>query len=338
MPDQKKDKKQSTKASLAEVAKLAGVSPITVSRALSNPDVVREKTRIKVQKAIDKTGYVPNPFARNLRSSASSFLAVFVDNIQNNQFMNAVKGCTDALAEQNLRLLLSETGYSESSELEAIENVLPFQPAAMVFVGVVRSPIARNRLKGLDIPIVEMWDFTPDPLDILVGFSNTEGGRVMGRHFCEKDYTSIAYVGRTDGREGLRLTGFKEELLRGGRDVEFLLPFTETDEIKYGKTALENLLEEFPDCKAAFFATDMLAIGAIFECRRRGISIPDDLAIAGFGDINIAGLLSSPLTTVHVPDYKMGVRSGESVKARLNGNLSQNSVLFDLPLLVRATS
>lgn len=337
MSERSKDRKPTGKTSLAEVAKLAGVSPITVSRVLGNPGIVSEKTRKKVQKAIEKTGYVVNPFARNLRSGGSSFLAVFVDNIQNNQFMSAVKGCTDALTDQNLRLMLSETGYSEDAELEAIEAVLPFKPAAMVFVGLIRSEIVRNRLSELDIPIIEMWDFTPDPLDMLVGFSNAEGGRQIGRHFCNKDYNNIAYVGRMDGREGLRLTGFKEELLRGGKDLDFLLALEETDEIANGKTALEGLLEGFPACEAVFFATDMLAVGAIFECRCRGIRFPEELAIAGFGDINISGLLSSPLTTVRVPDYEMGTAAGNLVKACLNGEARKKNILFELELKVRST-
>lgn len=329
--------KNRQKVSLVEVAKLAGVSPITVSRALNNPGIVSEKTRKAVQRAVEKTGYVANPFASNLRSGSSSFLAVFVDNTQNTQFMNAVKGCTDALSDLNLRLLLSETGYSADKEQKAVDSVIPFKPAAMVFVGLIRSEVTRSRLSDLAIPTVEMWDFSPMPVDMLVGFSNVEGGRLMGRHFCSKKYGRSAYVGRIDGREGQRLSGFKEELLRNGQDAEFLLPLEHTDEISDGKHAIEALLDAFPACESAFFATDMLALGALFECRSRGIAVPQRLAITGFGDIGISSLLSSPLTTVRVPDYELGTAAGELIAARLAGKTFKKSTLFDLELRVRAT-
>ncbi|WIY24755.1 LacI family DNA-binding transcriptional regulator [Parasedimentitalea psychrophila] len=326
---------------IEDVAKLAGVAPITVSRALQNPGKVRESTRLKVAEAVKKTGYVANPFASNLRSGSSNIISFFVSDLRNPHFSNAMQGSADALEGSAYKLMMSQIGYSEEVEAEALNSVLPMRPAALVFTGLVQSTATRARLRDQNIPVMEMWDFTPDPIDMLVGFSNYEGGRMMGQHFGKCGYKHIAYVGRSQGRGAQRLQGFQEALLNTGASVERIFPMEGGRSLADGKKALGDLLEQFPDVDAVFFGTDTLAVGAIFECRTRGINLPEDLAIAGFGDLEVSGQLSTPLTTIHVASYEMGYEAGKILRNRLegrDGEVTNATKLFPVTLMARITA
>ncbi|RYE75638.1 MAG: LacI family transcriptional regulator, partial [Hyphomicrobiales bacterium] len=202
-----------------DVAREAGVSPITVSRTLSNPEKVREETRKRVEAAVAKTGYVLNRFASSLRSGHSTIISMFVSNIANPHFANAIQGCADALEGSRYNLLMAQTGYSEDAQAGMLEEVLPFRPAAMIFAGMVESEPLREKLRGMDMPVMELWDYRPDPIDMLVGFSSADGGRLLGRHFRERGFGKVAYVGRTVSRGGHTLDGLVEGL---GRDVDLI--------------------------------------------------------------------------------------------------------------------
>ncbi len=322
-----------------EVARLAGVSPITVSRALGNPERVSEATRRKVAAAVTATGYVVNPAASSLRSGRSTIIPVFVSSLQNPHFANAVQGCADALEGSRFHLLMAQTSYSDRLEQEMLDSVLPMRPAALMFTGLVQSPETRARLRDLDIPIVEMWDFVPEPIDLLVGFSNFDGGRLMGEHFAERAFHRIAYVGRTLDRGAQRLAGFAEALATNGLAPALVLPLEGPRQTGDGEAAFDRVLAELPDCDAIFFATDILAIGAAFRARERRIAIPGRLAIAGFGDLDIARYLYSPLTTVRVRSYDMGLAAGHLLRRRLEGEAGPIALqCFPVTLEVRAST
>jgi LacI family gluconate utilization system Gnt-I transcriptional repressor len=324
---------------IEDVAKLAGVSPITVSRALSDPKKVREATRKKVEKAVAKTGYVVNTLARNLRTGRSSIISMFANDLQNEHFAKAIRGCGDALGNSAYHLMVTQTNYNDTQQHNVLQSVVPLRPAALIYTGVVRPPDTVVILRNLGIPIMEMWDFTTDPIDMLVGFSNYEGGRLVGRHFGELGFKNIAYAGRTEGRGALRLQGFQESLASFGATTSMVLPKEGVRTMSDGKEALATILAEMPACDAIFFGTDTLAIGAIFECRTRGITIPAELAIAGFGDIDVASQLAKPLTTVQISGYDMGYQAGERLLNRLTGRVAEsNSLLFPLKLVVRAST
>lgn len=155
------------------------MSPITVSRAIGNPGSgTSNSTRQKVLEAVAKMGYVVNTHASSLASGRSSLISVFVSNLRNPHFANALQGASDAFDGSRFHLLMAQTNYSDRLELEMINSLLAFRPAAAMFTGIVQSVEAREMLRQLDIPVVEMWDYSPTPLDMLVG-SNAEGGRLM---------------------------------------------------------------------------------------------------------------------------------------------------------------
>lgn len=319
-----------------DVAREAGVSPITVSRALSNPEKVRAETRERIAAAVQKTGYVLNRFASSLRSGRSTIISAFVSNLANPHFANAIQGCTDALEASRYRLLMAQTGYSDTLEAEVVAEILPFRPAAALFTGIVQSSATRDTLAGLGIPVMEMWDHRPDPIDMLVGFSNAEGGRLVGAHFAGNGYRRVAYAGRTRDRGAQRLAGFTTGF---GRAPDHVLPLEGSRTLADGMAALDAILDAIPDCDAIFFGTDLLAVGALLRAREAGIGVPGRLAIAGYGDLDTARLLATPLTTVHVSAYEMGRKAGAMLLSRLAGEtVDQPIVLSPVRLETRAST
>lgn len=301
-----------------DVARVAGVSPITVSRALSYPEKVKEETRQRVAEAVAKTGYVVNSFASTLRSGRSSIVTVFVSNLVNPHFATSMQGLVDAFEGSRFHLMFAQTGYTEMLEIDVVNSVLPFRPAGIIFTGVVRSEASRLALQKLGLPVVEMWGYRPDPIDMLVGFSNHEGGRLMGRHFGERGYRRIAYSGHTTERGAERIEGFREGLAEHGRELQLIHPMEGTRTIADGMAAFDAILEEMPDCDAMFFGTDLLGFGAILRAGDRGISVPGQIGIAGFGGLEFSLHMRPALTTIQVTSYQMGWDAGRKLLKRLN--------------------
>lgn len=329
-----------------EVARIAGVSPITVSRALRQPEKVAEEKRRRIQAAIEQTGYEPNQDAIRLRArgrpaaaAASTLVAAFVSNIANPQFSRAVRACAEVLEPAGYRLMMGETAYSYARETAMIQSLRDLRPAAVLFTGVIELEENREALRALGVPVMETWAYPQDPIDMLVGFSNFDGGRLVGEHFGERGYRRVAYVGRGGGRGVLRLQGFKEGLAKHGLRPIAELPVEGPAGLAEGRAAMTALLEQDEAPDAAFFGNDLLAIGALFEARRRGLSVPGDLAVAGFGDIELAEALEPGLTTVHIDSDDIGRRAGQMLLTRLGGGAPERSIeLVELSLVVRATA
>ena len=312
------------------------MSPITVSRALSTPQKVKEETRQKVTDAVAKTGYVVNSFASMLRSGRSSIVSVFVSNLQDQHFANAIQGCADAFEGTRYRLMMAQTGYSGSEQQDMLEQVLPFRPAAIMFTGTVKSERARAQLRALDIPVMETWDYRPDPVDMLVGISNVEGGRLMGEHFGRRGFRRIAFVGRVSDGSLQRLEGFRKGLRASGGKLAGVLPVEGRRTIGEGMAAFDRARRELPGCDAIFFSTDIFAVGAMLKARHLGIDVPGEIALSGYGDLEFSSQLSVPLTTVHVSSYQIGFTAGQMLRRRLDHeSVPERIVLSPIQLEVR---
>lgn len=322
-----------------DVARVAGVSPITVSRALSYPEKVREETRKRVADAVAETGYVVNSFASSLRSGRSPVVTVFVSSLQNPHFAASMQGIIDAFEGSRFHLMFSQTGYSEAQEIGIVNSVLPFRPAGAVFTGVVRAEDTRKALQRLGIPVMEMWGDRTDPIDMLVGFPNGEAGRLMGEHFGQQGFKHIAYSGHTVERGVGRIAGFRAGLAQHNLELGFILPMEGTRSIGDGMDAIDQILDHFPRCDAIFFGTDILAIGAFLGARKRGVSVPRQLAIAGFGDLDFAAHVEPALTSIQVSSYAMGLDAGRMLLQRLNGQTVANPIQMKaVTLAVRAST
>lgn len=324
---------------LEDVARVAGVSPITVSRALSYPEKVREETRQRVARAVAETGYVVNSLASSLRSGRSSIVTVFVSSLLNPHFATSMQGVVDAFEGSRFHLMFAQTGYSDRLEGGAVAAALPFRPAGVVLTNVVRADETRKVLADLDIPVVEMWGETESPIDMLVGFSNAAGGRLMGRHFGEKGYRRIAYCGHTLDRGAERIAGFREGLAEYGASLVLVHPMEGTRSMADGMAALDAIIARMPDCDAIFFGTDIMAAGAVLRATECGIEVPQQVGIAGFGGLDFARHIRPSLTTLNIEGYDMGRLAGEMLLARLNGEPVARPVTdYPIALLAREST
>lgn len=323
------DKKRANRpVRVEDVARVAGVSPITVSRALSYPDKVREETRARILEAVAQTGYVVNRFASSLRSGHSNIVTVFVSSLINPHFANSMQGVVDALEGSTYHLMFAQTGYSELLEIDVVESVLPFRPAGVVFTGVVRAEQTRMALQKLGIPVMEMWGNRPDPIDMLVGSSSYDAGRLMGEHFGERGFRHVAYCGHTIERTAQRIDGFRAGLASHGLALELIHPMDGTRSFADGMAAFDAILDALPACDAIFFGTDILASGAIVRAVDRDIAVPGRVAIAGYGDLDFTPHVRPSLTSLHVSSYEMGLEAGRMLLKRLHGEVIANPIVL----------
>ncbi|WP_088142078.1 LacI family DNA-binding transcriptional regulator [Achromobacter xylosoxidans] len=324
---------------IEEVARLAGVSPITVSRALRQPEKVAQEKRDRILQVVAQTGYASNPHARALRSGQSSVVAAFVSNILSQQFALAVQGCAEVLEPQGYQLMVGQTSYSYAKETSMIASLRALRPAAVLFTGVIELEENRQSLRELGIPIMETWAYPRDPIDMLVGFSNYDGGVMAARHLAERGYRRVAFVARQGGRGDLRRQGFNAAAAELGLQVVAELAVDNAQTIADGRAALARLLAMGQDFDAVFCANDLLAVGALFEARDRKLAIPRDIAILGFGDTDIASEIEPGLTTIGVDSRKLGARAGELLLQRLNGGAPiARQEVFPLTLNQRAST
>ncbi|MBP2300620.1 LacI family DNA-binding transcriptional regulator [Azospirillum picis] len=324
---------------IVEIARLAGVSPITVSRALRQPEKVAEAKRRKILEIVERTGYATNPHARALRSGQSNIVAAFVSNIQSQQFCLAVQGCGEVLEPQGYQLMIGQTSYSYAKETTMIQSLREMRPAAVMFTGVIEIEENRRALRALGIPIMETWAYPRDPIDMLVGFSNIDGGRLAAEHFAGRGYRRVAFIGRRSGRGALRLSGFREGAHEAGLDIVAELSVDGVSSMVDGRRALGDLLSRDASVQAVFCANDLLATGALLEARRRGMRLPDDIAILGFGHQDIADELPPGLTTVGIDSRDLGRRAGQLILQRMRSETPDSlTQVVDLTLAQRGSS
>lgn len=303
---------------IKEVARRAGVSPVTVSRALRQPDIVSQKTRERILEVVRDTGYASNPHAVALRSGRSTIVAAFVSNLMSQQYSQAVRACARGLEERGYQLMVGQTSYSYAMERTAINSLIALRPAAVFFTGVIELEEHRRQLSELDIPVVESWAYPRDPIDMLVGISNTDAGRLAADHLVEKGYRRLAYLGRSGGRGSLRLQGFQARAAELGAEIVHTFSIDGITTIHDGRQACRRILDEQRNFDAVFCANDLLGAGMLLEARQRRIKIPEELAILSFGHNDLAGELSPRLSTISFDVDRLGTRAAALIIERLS--------------------
>jgi len=296
------------RATLEQVAGMAGVSIMTASRALSQPKLVSEATRSKVEQAVAELGYVPNRAARALASSQSHVIVVLVPSLSNAVFTAVLEGIHDAVAPGQYQLLIGNTYYSQLEEEKLLRTYLQSNPDGILFSSQVRSPAVAKMLAASKVPAVAMMDLSDDPAVLSVGFSQYEAGMAMTRHLIAKGYTRIGFIGaQLDERTLRRADGYRAAMAAAGLadpGLELMVP--ERSTIALGAGLMAQLMALRPDCDAVFCCNDDLAHGAVFHCQRQGIRIPQDIAVCGFNDLPASAWMMPSLTTVDTPRYQIG--------------------------------
>ena len=304
---------------LSDVAKLAGVSAITVSRALNTPAQVSPETLQRVRDAVARTGYVPNLLAGGLASNRSRLVAALIPTIAGSVFLETVQALTDTLAAQGFQLMLGQSGYSGAREDALIDAIVGRRPDGIVLTGIMHSPEGRRRLLASGIPVVETWDLTPTPIDMLVGFSHEKVGMQAAAWLHRKGYRRPAIVTAEDHRAGLRRAGFEAGLRELGVKRVPACVVSAPSTLGNGRAALLDLLAQDARVDVIFCSSDVLAHGVLTEAQAQGIGVPGQLAVMGFGNLGFAADLYPALTTVHVDGAAIGAQAARFIVERAEG-------------------
>ncbi|WP_431298632.1 LacI family DNA-binding transcriptional regulator [Tabrizicola sp. BL-A-41-H6] len=328
---------------MADVARLAGVSPMTVSRAFKTDSSVSEATRDAILKAADNLGYVFDSTASSLRSQRTDFIAVTIPSINNANFAETVRGLSEGLKPRGLQILLGYTDYDMAEEERLIEQFLRRRPEAIVVTGGRHTPRARRMLENAGIPVIETWDLPEDPIGHVIGFSNASAVRGMVDHFVARGLKRIAFIGgdtTRDTRGADRRAGFIAAMQAHGLDATRLIAAgVPPISMREGAGAMGRLLETLPDTQAVICVSDLSAFGALTECQRRGVDVPGRIWIAGFGDYEIAGIAVPALTTINPFPRDIGTRTAELILDVLNGRQNKPGRIAISPeLLIRQST
>ena len=306
---------------LNDVAISAGVSVITASRALRTPDIVSEKVRIRVEKAVSDLGYRPNQAARALASSTTSTIGVLIPSVTNLVFSEVMRGIYDAVEDTPNQVQLGNTRYTNRKEEELLRVFAAQRPMGLIVSGIDHSETARGLLSSFSCPVVQIMDIGPDPIDMMIGFDHREGGRAAVRHLLAKGYRRIGFIGaRMDPRAQRRLDGYSDILQAEGLyDENLILTAPQPSSVVRGSEMFVDFLERAPDADAVFFNNDDMALGALFECQRRRIRVPQDFGIMGYNDLDYAAASAPTISTIRTLRYEMGRRAVEMVIAASQG-------------------
>lgn len=324
---------------LHEVARIAGVAPITASRALNHPEQVSEEVRDKVASAVQRTGYVPNRLAGSLASSKSRLVAAVVPTIAGPVFLETVQSLTQSLSDAGYQLMLGQTGYADSREDALLEAIIGRRPDGIVLTGIVHSAAGRKRLIAAGIPVVETWDLTNSPIDMLVGFSHEEVGRAVVDFLRKKGRRRLAIVSGDDERAQRRNQAFvaaaKAARLPAVKVITVPAPTT----LKSGRESLARLLAEPAQLDAVFCSSDLLALGVLTEAHSRGIHLPQQLAVMGFGDLDFAADTFPALTTVRIDGTRIGQQAARFIVDRAEGRaVAQRAVDIGFSIVERESA
>ncbi|WP_245480445.1 LacI family DNA-binding transcriptional regulator [Neorhizobium sp. NCHU2750] len=327
---------------MADIARKTGVSPMTVSRAFKSGSLINKDTRDAILQAAEELGYVFDSTASNLRSKKTDFIAVTIPSINNANFADTVGGLSEVLNARGFQILLGYTNYDVQEEERLIEQFLRRKPQAIAVTGGKHTRRARKLLENANVPVIETWDMPSEPIDHSVGFSNAEAVRSMVDHFVAVGYRRIAFIGgdaSRDTRGSDRRLGFIAALHDHGLEASRLIDAgTPPISMREGANAMARLLVEFPDTEAVICVSDLSAFGALTECQRRGVNVPADMAIGGFGDYEIGAISVPSLTTINAHSRQIGARTGALILDLLDGKEHSRQVNILPELIVRESS
>ena len=321
-----------SRRTLDDVAKLANVSAITVSRALRNPDIVSPKLRQRIEAAVQKLAYVPNLAASRLASSRSHTVGVIVPTLYNVIFAEYLQALHEVFLDSGFQVVVVNSRYSKDEEEQAIRTLLGQRVEAIIIVGVDHTPMATRMLKQSKIPIIETFELSQDPININIGLSQTRAGFDATQTLINSGHQKIGFVlGHPDVRAAARLSGFRQAMEAANlpwQDLVTSLPQHST--VALGAAILKMLSEKKKIPEAVFCIDDNLALGALMESQRLGLRIPEDISILGFHDLEFAAYTSPTLSSVATYRYELGKLAANSTLAAISSNSTPNTQQIDM--------
>lgn len=323
---------------LNDVAREAGVSTATVSRCLNSPERVIEATRQRVMQAVESLGYTPNFAARVMAAKRSFTIGAIIPTMDNAIFARGLQAFQDQLREDGYTLLVSSSAYDPEAEREQIRTLAARGADGLLLIGHERDDQIYEYLEQHQIPSLVAWSYAPQAPRPSVGFSNSGAMFELAQRVIEAGHRQIAMIsGITVGNDRAkgRVSGVKDALQANGLDPDALTLIETPYEIDKGARAFHELMSRDPRPTVVMCGNDVLAAGALREAHRLGISVPDQVSVTGFDDIELAEIVSPALTTVHVPHREMGRKAARELISMVEGTSEGRSICINTRLVVR---
>ena len=331
---------KSTPVKITDVATAAGVAPMTVSRVINTPDRVSPETTARVRAAIDRLGYVPNLIAGGLSSRKSRMVAAIVPTIAHPMFAGLVQAFSTSMRHAGYQVMLSISGYEDTDDEDLFRALLGRRPDALLITGSGYSPGALQMLIEARIPVVEIWDVSSRPIDMVIGFDHARVGADVAAFLCAKGHDRFAVLTAQDSRALSRARGFTEAVAKAGGTLvlEQVMPAPST--IAAGRDGMRALLPFLDQRCAVFCSSDMLAFGVLTEARVHGIQVPGQLAVCGFGNLELSEMNEPPMTTVSLEGVGTGRSAAAFLLRRLAGEAPRDADRVQVPFRIigRATT
>lgn len=326
---------------LRDVARKAGVSVKTVSRVVNNQGEISEETRLRLMAVIREMGYRPNLVARGLVTQRTRTLGLVVPDITNPFFPEVARGVQEWARDHRYNVFLCNSGEDQAEELNALHSL-----AEQGVDGIIISPCYSTgenlvRFAQEYRPIVTINHLYTHPNISMILTENWQGAKLVVDYLVGKGHSQIGMVAGLEKSlaRGRRISGFSAAMQEHGLEV-VVEPIQGTmPNIENGYHATFSLLTRHPQLTALFVYNDLMALGAMQACRELGRHVPDDCAIVGFDDIQVAGLVSPPLTTIRLDKYQVG----QAAIRRLLEMLDQPTANFapislDVELVIRQSA
>lgn len=300
---------------MADVARRAGVSAMTVSRTLKGSGSVTRETHDKIMLAVEELGYVLDLSAGALSSQKTGFISVVIPSLNNSNFSETVQGISETLDSEGKQILLGYMGYSLQREEHLVQTMLQRRPEGIILTGGEHTARTRHLLEMTNVPVIELWDLPAQPINHVVGFSNAAMMEDMVARLVFLGYRQIAFIGggeNGDFRGIDRRRGYERAIKTLGLPKAHVLSMGSPPiSIRHGGPAVRRLMDEWPEVEAVICVSDLCAVGVIMECHRNGWAVPDRLGVAGFGDFEISRHSWPSITTVAVNCPEIGRQAGK---------------------------
>lgn len=330
--------KNTDNPTLEDVARAAGVSTATISRSINEPDKVAQKTRDRIREVINTLGYTPNFGGRALASKRTNIVGAVIPTMANAMFASGLQAFQETLSASGVTLLVASSGYNSDHELEQIRTLITHGADGLLLIGAARPKATMDFLHLRKIPFVIGWHYDNDPQRLFAGFDNHKAAQVMCDEVLQLGHRRVAMIGGiTDGndRAKSRIDGVRHAVANFAGDA-VLLDILEADyTLENGGNAFAKLMSATPAPTAIICGNDVLAAGAVVRASDLGLTVPDDVSITGFDDINLATVVRPALTTMRVPQTDMGRSAARLLLARLAENRQVSSIEFETELIRR---
>ncbi|MEM6303268.1 MAG: LacI family DNA-binding transcriptional regulator [Pseudomonadota bacterium] len=329
-----------TAPTLEDVARAAGVSTATVSRCLNMPDRVVEKTRARVMKAVSDLNYTPNFGARVMAAKRTQTIGAIIPTMENAIFARGIQAFQETLHAKGYTLLVASSAYDPALEEQEIKALVARGADGLLLIGQDRDGSVYDYLARQQVPTLLAWTHGADAPCPTAGFDNRAAMRGLAEVVLGKGHRRLGMISAptaTNDRARQRVAGVRDAMAAAGLDANALALVHAPYDIDSASTAFEGLMGQSPRPTVVLCGNDVQAAGAIHQARKMSLAVPEDVSITGFDDMDIAPVLSPPLTTVAVPHRAMGQRAARTLVAMVEGEDMQPDAPLATQVILRAS-